>query len=73
VAEPGLPVASATRPNPPIAAARSTLGEGRTRITKPTSATTHATAAVRGPARANRAMPRTKASTMATFEPVTVD
>ena len=41
--------------SPPIAAARTTLGDGRARITKPTSATAQTSAASHGPARHHRA------------------
>ncbi len=52
-----------------MAAARSTLGDGRTRITNPTSATTHTTAASLGPARHQRTSPRTIPTMIATLEP----
>ena len=44
----GRPRASAASPIAPIVAARTTLGEGRTRITKPTRATAQSAAATHG-------------------------
>ena len=45
----GRPAASASRPMAPIAAARTTLGDGRARMTNPTSATAHTRAVTTGP------------------------
>ncbi len=55
----GRPAASAASPIAPIVAARTTLGDGRTRMTNPTSATPQSAAASHGPARAHRASSNT--------------
>ena len=65
------PVASATNPSAPVAAARSTLGDGRTRITNPTSETAQRTAVATGPARHQRATRTTTPRIIATFAPQT--
>lgn len=67
----GRPAASAASPIAPIVAARTTLGDGRTRMTKPTSATPHSPAASHGPARAHRASSNTAPTTIATLLPET--
>jgi hypothetical protein len=54
-----------------MAAARTTLGEGRTRITKPTSAAPATAAASHGPARHQRAAKSTSPMTIATLAPLT--
>ena len=67
----GRPAASAASPIAPMAAARTTLGDGRTRMTKPTSATAQSPAASHGPARDHRASRSTAPTTMATLLPDT--
>ncbi len=65
------PRASARITTAPMAPARSTLGDGRARTTKPTRASRARTATVRGPSRPSRARSRTDPSTKATFDPLT--
>ncbi len=65
------PVASASRPIAPIAAARNTLGDGRTRITNPTSASAASVALGHGGTRAARATRSSAPITIATLAPLT--
>ncbi len=67
----GRPAARAASPIVPMVAARTTLGDGRTRMTKPTRASPHSPAARTGPARAQRASSSTAPTMMATLEPDT--
>ena len=67
----GRPEASARSVTAPMAAARTTLGLGRARTTKPTSASPATTACTRRSTARRRSGQRTPASTMATFAPDT--
>src|SRR5690349_6441565 len=67
----GRPDARPSRPTAAIAAARTTLGDGRARITKPINASALTTAVNTGPARAQRAAASTTPTTIARFAPET--
>ena len=67
----GRPVASASRVTAPMAAARTTLGLGLARITKPTSARPATTACTRGSTARRRSGHRTPESAIATLAPET--
>src|SRR5262249_29080887 len=67
----GRPQARATSASTPMAAARSTLGEGRANTTKPTVASPPAAADSRGPAPSRRATKRTAPTTYTRLAPET--
>jgi hypothetical protein len=71
VAELVRPEARASRPTAPMAAARTTLGDGRARMTKPTRAIAQMAADSHGAARHQRATKRTTPRTIATLAPLT--
>ena len=66
-----LPVDKAISPTSPMTAARSTLGDGRARTTKPASATAASTGAPRTPIPDRRASSSTAPQTIATLVPLT--